>query len=248
MIGLLYQKVRALGVGVGDTRGMSQRLLVVDDDRSIRTMVQMALEDEGYIVDTAMDAEEALETIRRNAPDLLVLDVMLPGMNGFDLTREIRKGSSLPIILLTAKTDTIDKVVGLEAGADDYMEKPFEMPELVARMRALLRRVHAEDEPARVLRIGAVEVRPDEGVVKLNDEPVSLTRTEFRLLSTLAAKPGRVFSREQLLQEVWGYDYFGDARLVDVHVKRLRAKIEADPHDPKIVLTMRGLGYKVSEE
>jgi two-component system, OmpR family, response regulator MtrA len=227
---------------------MSQRLLVVDDDRSIREIVQMSLEDEGYIVDTAMDAEEALETIRRNAPDLLILDVMLPGMNGFDLTREIRRSSSLPIILLTAKTDTIDKVVGLEAGADDYMEKPFEMPELVARMRALLRRAHADDDSPRALRIGPVEVRPEEGTVKLNDQPVSLTRTEFRLLTTLASKPGRVFSREQLLQEVWGYDYFGDARLVDVHVKRLRAKVEVDPHDPKIVQTVRGMGYKVSEE
>lgn len=227
---------------------MSQRLLVVDDDRSIREIVQMSLEEEGYVVDTAPDAEEALEAIRRNAPDLLILDVMLPGMNGFDLTKEIRRTSSLPIILLTAKTDTIDKVVGLESGADDYIEKPFEMRELVARMRALLRRVHADDESPRALRIGPVEVRPEEGIVKLNDEPVSLTRTEFRLLTTLASKPGRVFSREQLLQEVWGYDYFGDARLVDVHVKRLRAKIESDPHDPKIVQTVRGMGYKVSEE
>lgn len=227
---------------------MSQRLLVVDDDRSIREIVQMSLEEEGYVVDTAPDAEEALEAIRRNAPDLLILDVMLPGMNGFDLTKEIRRTSSLPIILLTAKTDTIDKVVGLESGADDYIEKPFEMRELVARMRALLRRVHADDESPRVLRIGPVEVRPEEGIVKLNDEPVSLTRTEFRLLTTLASKPGRVFSREQLLQEVWGYDYFGDARLVDVHIKRLRAKIESDPHDPKIVQTVRGMGYKVSEE
>jgi DNA-binding response OmpR family regulator len=227
---------------------MSQRLLVVDDDSSIREIVQMSLEEEGYVVDTAPDAEEALEAIRRNAPDLLILDVMLPGMNGFDLTKEIRRTSSLPIILLTAKTDTIDKVVGLESGADDYVEKPFEMRELVARMRALLRRVHADDESPRALRIGPVEVRPEEGIVKLNDEPVSLTRTEFRLLTTLASKPGRVFSREQLLQEVWGYDYFGDARLVDVHIKRLRAKIERDPHDPKIVQTVRGMGYKVSEE
>jgi DNA-binding response OmpR family regulator len=227
---------------------MSQRLLVVDDDRSIREIVQMSLEEEGYIVDTAMDAEEALETIRRNAPDLLILDVMLPGMTGFDLTREIRKTSSLPIILLTAKTDTIDKVLGLESGADDYVEKPFEMRELVARMRALLRRVHADEDSPRALRIGPIEVRPEEGIVKLNDEPVSLTRTEFRLLTTLASKPGRVFSREQLLQEVWGYDYFGDARLVDVHIKRLRAKVEDDPHDPKIVQTVRGMGYKVSEE
>jgi DNA-binding response OmpR family regulator len=227
---------------------MAQRLLLVDDDRSIRELVQMSLEDEGYVVDTATDAETALEAIRRNAPDLLLLDVMLPGMNGFDLTREIRRTSSLPIILVTAKTDTIDKVVGLEAGADDYVMKPFDMPELVARMRALLRRVHADDESPRALRIGPVEVRPEEGIVKLNDEPVSLTRTEFRLLTTLASKPGRVFSREQLLQEVWGYDYFGDARLVDVHIKRLRAKVEADPHDPKIVQTVRGMGYKVSEE
>ena len=227
---------------------MPQRLLLVDDDRSIREMVQMSLEDEGYVVDTATDAEEALEAIRRHAPDLLLLDVMLPGMNGFDLTREIRRTSSLPIILVTAKTDTIDKVVGLEAGADDYVMKPFDMPELVARMRALLRRVHADDESPRALRIGPVEVRPEEGIVKLNDEPVSLTRTEFRLLTTLASKPGRVFSREQLLQEVWGYDYFGDARLVDVHIKRLRAKVELDPHDPKIVQTVRGMGYKVSEE
>jgi two-component system response regulator MtrA len=227
---------------------MAQRLLLVDDDRSIRELVQMSLEDEGYVVDTATDAETALEAIRRNAPDLLLLDVMLPGMNGFDLTREIRRTSSLPIILVTAKTDTIDKVVGLEAGADDYVMKPFDMPELVARMRALLRRVHADEESPRALRIGPVEIRPEEGIVKLNDEPVSLTRTEFRLLTTLASKPGRVFSREQLLQEVWGYDYFGDARLVDVHIKRLRAKVEADPHDPKIVQTVRGMGYKVSEE
>ena len=227
---------------------MSQRLLVVDDDRSIREIVQMSLEEEGYVVDTAPDAEEALEAIRRNAPDLLILDVMLPGMNGFDLTKEIRRTSSLPIILLTAKTDTIDKVVGLESGADDYVEKPFEMRELVARMRALLRRVHADEDSPRALRIGPVEVRPEEGIVKLNEEPVSLTRTEFRLLTTLATKPGRVFSREQLLQEVWGYDYFGDARLVDVHIKRLRAKIERAPHDPKIVQTVRGMGYKVSEE
>lgn len=227
---------------------MAQRLLVVDDDRSIREIVQMSLEEEGYIVDTAVDAEAALEAIRRNAPDLLILDVMLPGMNGFDLTREIRRSSNLPIILLTAKTDTIDKVVGLESGADDYVMKPFEMPELVARMRALLRRVHADEDSPRALRIGPVEVRPEEGIVKLKDEPVSLTRTEFRLLTTLASKPGRVFSREQLLQEVWGYDYFGDARLVDVHIKRLRAKVEEDPHDPKIVQTVRGMGYKVSEE
>jgi DNA-binding response OmpR family regulator len=227
---------------------MNQRLLVVDDDRSIREIAKIALEEEGYAVDTANDAEEALEAIRRNPPDLLVLDVMLPGRDGFELTREIRKTSNLPIILLTARTDMVDKVVGLESGADDYVEKPFEMRELVARMRALLRRAHSQDESQRILRVGPLEIRPEEGVVRRNDEPVSLTRTEFRLLTTLASRPGRVFSREQLLSEVWGYDYFGDARLVDVHIKRLRAKIEPDPHEPAIIQTVRGMGYKVSEE
>ena len=229
---------------------MSQRLLVVDDDRSIREIMKLSLEDEGYLVDTAETAEDALDQVRRIAPDLLILDVMLPGgMSGFDLTREIRRTSNLPIVLLTARTDTIDKVVGLESGADDYVEKPFEMRELVARLRALLRRVSSDDaDTPRVHRIGPVEIRPEEGVVRKNDEPLSLTKTEFRLLVTLAEKPGRVFSREQLLTEVWDYDYFGDARLVDVHIKRLRAKIEDDPHDPKIVQTVRGMGYKVSED
>jgi two-component system, OmpR family, response regulator MtrA len=228
---------------------MSQRLLVVDDDRSIREIMKVSLEEEGYLVDTAEDAEQALEAIRRNAPDLLILDVMLPGMDGFELTREIRRNSSLPIILLTAKTDTIDKVVGLESGADDYVMKPYEPRELLARLRALLRRVSSDDSDVlRVYRVGPIEIRPDEGVVRKHDQPLSLTKTEFRLLATLAEKPGRVFSREQLLTEVWGYDYFGDARLVDVHIKRLREKIEDDKHDPKIIQTVRGMGYKVSEE
>jgi DNA-binding response OmpR family regulator len=229
---------------------MSQRLLVVDDDHSIREIMKLSLEEEGYFVDTAETAEDALDAIRRIAPDLMILDVMLPGgMNGFDLTKEIRKSSNLPIILLTAKTDTVDKVVGLESGADDYVMKPFEMRELVARLRALLRRVAPDDgNDLRVYRVGPIEVRPDEGVVRKNDQPVSLTKTEFRLLATLAEKPGRVFSREQLLREVWDYDFFGDARLVDVHIKRLREKIEDRPHDPKIIQTVRGMGYKVSED
>jgi two-component system response regulator MtrA len=227
---------------------MTQRLLVVDDDRGIRETMELALAEEGYIVDSANDAEEAMVAIRSNAPDLLILDVMLPGQDGFELCREIRRTSSLPIILLTAKTDTIDIVVGLESGADDYVTKPFEIRELVARLRSLLRRSQADDDTPQVLRVGPLEIRPDEGVVRKNDEIVALTRTEFRLLTTLAARAGRVFSREKLLSDVWGYDYFGDARLVDVHVRRLRMKVEDDPHNPAIIQTVRGMGYKVAEE
>ena len=247
-IDLLRHRCHRTTTSARDTNDMSQRLLVVDDDRSIRESMQLALEDEGYVVDTAVDAEQALEAIRRNAPDLLVLDVMLPGdMDGFEVCRRIRRTDQLPIILLTARSDDIDVVVGLESGADDYVTKPFEMRELLARMRSLLRRVHADEESPRALRVGPVEIRPEEGVVRMNDEQISLTRTEFRLLTTLASKPGRVFSREQLLSEVWGYDYFGDARLVDVHIRRLRAKVEDDPHDPKIIQTVRGMGYKAAE-
>lgn len=227
---------------------MSSRLLVVDDDRAIREIMQVALSEEGYIVDTANDANEADESIRQNAPDLLILDVMMPGKDGFELTRDIRRTSNLPIILLTAKTDTIDVVVGLESGADDYLTKPFEMRVLLARIRSLLRRAQAEGDEPSVLRVGPIEIRPDEGIARKGEETLSLTRTEFRLLTTLSSKPGRVFSREHLLSEVWGYDYFGDARLVDVHIRRLRTKVEDDPHNPTIIQTVRGMGYKVAED
>jgi DNA-binding response OmpR family regulator len=224
------------------------RLLVVEDEQHLADGLRFNLEAEGHDVEVVDTGEAALSRLPAPPPvDLVVLDVMLPGKDGFELCREIRRTSNLPIILLTAKTDTIDVVVGLESGADDYVTKPFEIRELLARMRSLLRRAQAEDDSPQVLRVGALEIRPDEGVVRKGDEELSLTRTEFRLLTTLAAKPGRVFSREQLLSDVWGYDYFGDARLVDVHVRRLRTKVEEDPHDPTIIQTVRGMGYKVAE-
>jgi DNA-binding response OmpR family regulator len=176
----------------------------------------------------------------------VLLDLMLPGMDGFETCRSLRRSSDVPVIMVTARTDTYDVVAGLEAGADDYVTKPFVAKELAARIRALLRRARTSTEPATsILRVGDLEIVPDAGEVRRAGEQVHLTRTEFRLLCELASSPGRVFSRELLLERVWGYDYFGDGRLVDVHVRRLRTKVEGDPAHPKHVVTVRGLGYKL---
>jgi len=206
----------------------------------------MALEGEGYGVRTAASAEEAAGILEGLDPDLLILDVMLPGKDGFELAREVRTHSLVPILMLTAKTDTIDVVVGLESGADDYVTKPFVTKELVARIRALLRRSRATDTVARRITVGDLEIAPEAASVTKKGEPVHLTKTEFKLLLALASRPNQVFTRELLLQQVWEYDYFGDSRLVDVHVRRLRWKIEDDPRNPQIVQTVRGLGYKVA--
>jgi two-component system, OmpR family, response regulator MtrA len=221
-------------------------ILLVDDDARLREIVSMALEDEGYGVRTAASAEEASEILDGLEPDLLILDVMLPGKDGFELAREIRTRSSAPILMLTAKTDTIDVVVGLESGADDYVTKPFVTKELVARIRALLRRARATESVARSITVGELEIVPEAASVTKKGEPVHLTKTEFKLLLALASRPNQVFTREVLLQQVWEYDYFGDSRLVDVHIRRLRWKIEDDPRNPQIVQTVRGLGYKVA--
>ena len=207
--------------------------------------MKLALEDEGWTVDEASSGEVAIEQFARNAPDVVLIDIMLPGIDGFELCRTLRKTSDVPIVMVTARNDTHDVVAGLEAGADDYLTKPFAPKELSARIRALLRRIRPSSQSHVRLLFGDLELIPEEGKVLRGGEEVHLTKTEFRLLCELAENPGKVFSREALLDKVWGYDYFGDGRLVDVHVRRLRTKVEADPANPRHVVTVRGLGYRL---
>jgi DNA-binding response OmpR family regulator len=221
------------------------RILTVEDDERIRTAVKMALEDEGWSVEETANGEDALEAFTREPADVVLIDIMLPGMDGFEVCRSIRRSSDVPIVMVTARADTHDVVAGLEAGADDYLTKPFAPKELSARIRALLRRIRPTQTGHQKLAFGDLEIIPDEGKVTLGKREVHLTKTEFRLLCELASNPGRVFSRESLLDKVWGYGYFGDGRLVDVHVRRLRTKIEADAANPRHVVTVRGLGYRL---
>jgi DNA-binding response OmpR family regulator len=221
------------------------RILSVEDDERIRTAVRLALEDEGWTVAEAENGEEALATFAQAPADVVLIDIMLPDIDGFEVCRAIRRQSDVPIIMVTARDDTHDVVAGLEAGADDYLTKPFAPKELSARIRALLRRVRTSDPASTHLRFGDLEVLPEQGVVRRGGTEVHLTKTEFKLLVELATAPGKVFSRETLLDKVWGYDYFADGRLVDVHVRRLRTKVEADPANPRHVVTVRGLGYKL---
>jgi DNA-binding response OmpR family regulator len=225
--------------------GVGTRILTVEDDERIRTAVKMALEDEGWVVEETASGEDALEAFGRQAADVVLIDIMLPGIDGFELCRSLRKSSDVPIVMVTARADTHDVVAGLEAGADDYLTKPFAPKELSARIRALLRRARSAEPGHARLRFGDLEIAPDEGLVLRDQQEIHLTKTEFRLLCELASSPGRVFSRETLLDRVWGYGYFGDGRLVDVHVRRLRTKVEADPANPRHVVTVRGLGYRL---
>ena len=224
---------------------MGTRILTVEDDERIRTSVKLALEDEGWVVVETDSGEQALESFSRAPTDVVLIDIMLPGIDGFEVCRSIRKSSDVPIIMVTARNDTHDIVAGLEAGADDYLTKPFAPKELSARIRALMRRARKPDSGNATMRFGDLEITPDAGVVRRAGTELHLTKTEFRLLVELASSAGRVFSREVLLERVWGYGYFGDGRLVDVHIRRLRTKVEQDPANPRHVVTVRGLGYKL---
>jgi two-component system, OmpR family, response regulator MtrA len=224
---------------------MEGRILLVEDDPSIREVTVLGLTKAGFEVDAASDGAEALERFRARPPDLVLLDVMLPRVDGLEVARAIRRDSTVPIVMVTARSDTIDVVVGLESGADDYLRKPFEMPELVARVRAALRRRRAPESTAD-LRLGALTIDLAGRTVTRDGRDISLTRTEFDLLAELAARPGTVVTRDILLDRVWGYDFLGDSRLVDVAIGRLRAKVEADPAAPALILTVRGAGYKAS--
>ena len=217
------------------------RILLVEDDPTIREMTQLALQRDGFAVDTAGDAATGLSAFRSQAPDLVLLDVMLPGVDGVSVCRTIREGSVVPIVMLTARTDPIDVVLGLEAGADDYVTKPFEPSILAARLRAVLRRV-ARHDASPILHVRQLVIDRAGMEVHVAGEPVSLTPTEYRLLLELAEHSGVVCSRERLLEEVWGYVWAGDTRLVDMHVRRLRAKIGAD-----MIETARGAGYKLAK-
>ncbi|MGA1628143.1 MAG: MtrAB system response regulator MtrA [Aquiluna sp.] len=224
---------------------MTHKILVVDDDDALREMVGLVLSSNGYQPVFASDGISAVEVFKQSSPDLVLLDIMLPGQSGIDVCCQIRAVSGVPIIMLTAKGDTEDVVVGLEAGADDYVVKPHNGAELVARVRARLRPL---TDDAAVVAIGPLSLDPKSFEVRRGDELVSLTPLEFKLLHTLASKPQQVFSREMLLEQVWGYQYKADTRLVNVHVQRLRSKVEDDPENPKIVMTVRGHGYRAGSD
>ncbi|MCD8503104.1 MAG: response regulator YycF [Bacillaceae bacterium] len=228
---------------------MERRILVVDDEQPIADILKFNLEKEGFIVECAYDGQEALNKVKQYNPELILLDIMLPIKDGIEVCREVRKEYDMPIVMLTAKDSEIDKVLGLELGADDYVTKPFSTRELLARVKANLRRHSPKSEHSintkqkRELQIGTLSIQPDAYLVTKRGEPIELTHREFELIYYLAKHLGQVMTREHLLQEVWGYDYFGDLRTVDVTVRRLREKVEDNPSEPNWIVTRRGVGY-----
>jgi two-component system, OmpR family, response regulator RegX3 len=223
-----------------------ETVLIVEDEEAFTAALSIGLVREGFRIHVARDGAEALDAFELVQPGVVLLDVMLPGMSGIDVCRELRKRSQVPVIMVTAKGSEIDTVVGLEVGADDYLTKPYRIRELTARMRAVMRRaeLRVEEASADVMAVGDVELDPRRHEVRVRDELVSLPLKEFELLQTLLASAGRVVTREQLMERVWGWDHVGDTKTLDVHVKRLRAKVETDPSNPERIVTIRGLGYK----
>jgi two-component system response regulator MtrA len=222
------------------------RILIVEDDPSIREVTAIGLAAAGFAVTTASDGVEGMERFRGDPFDLVLLDVMLPRLDGYEVCRQIRRTSTIPVVMLTARADAMDVVVGLEAGADDYVRKPFEVPELTARVRAALRRAGRLPDETELLALGPLSIDVAGRAVSRDGVDIPLTRTEFDLLLELVRHPGQVLTRDVLLDRVWGYDYLGDSRLVDVAIQRLRSKIETDPAAPDLVLTVRGAGYKTA--
>ncbi len=227
----------------------NELILIVDDEKTLVKALTFNLEKEGFRVEPAYDGEEALQKVFSLKPDVVVLDLMLPEVDGFEVCRRIRKKLDTPIIMLTARSEDIDKVLGLELGADDYLTKPFNSRELVARIKAVLRRSKAiEEESKKQIQIGKLQIDLLQHRVRLEGKEISVTSKEFALLSFLAINAGNVYSREQLLEQVWGYDYYGDVRTVDVHIRHLREKIEKDPANPNFIITVWGTGYKLRED
>ncbi len=227
----------------------NELVLVVDDEKTLVKALRFSLEREGFIVEQAYDGQDAVDKVFQLNPDIVVLDLMLPELDGFEVCRRIRKKLDIPIIMLTARSENIDKVLGLELGADDYLTKPFNTRELVARIRSILRRSKVRDEEVKKqIQIGKLKIDLLQHRVLIDDREVYLTAKEFALLSILATNPGNVYSREQLLEEVWGVSYGGDVRTVDVHIRHLREKIEGDPANPNLIVTVWGTGYKIRED
>jgi two-component system, OmpR family, response regulator len=227
---------------------MARKILVVDDEKRIVEIVKAYLEKDGFQVTGAYDGQAALQVARKEKPDLVILDLMLPEVNGWDVCRTLRKESDVPVIMLTARDDVTDKIVGLELGADDYVTKPFDPKELVARVKAVLRRKESQGVASLVLNIGSLRIDRDKRTVSRDGDNIELTSTEFDLLFKLVEFPGRVYSRMQLLEHIQGDAYDGYERTIDSHIKNLRKKIEPNPEHPRYVLTVHGAGYKIAEE